>query len=158
MSVRNRFSARNPVVLDTSVEPDLAKQSMKDQCDINFIMGRYLRSGNIDWLAKHDGKYADVQPQTFHEAMNVVAKAKEMFQELPAAVRKRFGHSPQAFLEFMHDSSNIDEMRKLGLAKPAPVEPETAVARRTAELEVDAAARLELARRAVKAPEAPSTQ
>lgn len=120
ISVRNRFSERVAIVLNTSALPDKAKQSMKDQCDINFIMGRYLKSGNIDWLSKHNGAYGEVPTQTFQDAMNIVAKAKEMFADLPSEIRKRFGQSPREFLDFMHDPKNIGEMRKLGLAEPEP--------------------------------------
>lgn len=115
--VRGRHSERKPVVFASTGE-DRTKQSFKDTTDINHIMGRYLRSGNIDWSAKHAGSYGEIEPQTFHEAMNVVARAKEMFADLPAPVRKRFGNEPAAFLEFFNNSDNIDEMRKLGLAEP----------------------------------------
>jgi len=124
MRARNRFSPRVPVVCDTSVLPDRAKQSMKDQCDINFIMGRYLKSGNVDWLAKHAPSYGDIEPIDFHQAMGIVAKAKESFADLPSDVRKRFSQSPAEFLAFCHDGANLDEARRLGLAPPAaPVAP-----------------------------------
>lgn len=156
MMVRNRFSQRVWVLCDTSAMPDMAKQSMKDQCDINFIMGRYLRSGSIDWLAKHEGSYGDIEPLTFHEAMNVVAKAKEMFADLDSSVRKRFKNDPRSFLEFIRDPENLPEMRKLGLALPEPAAPVEPIAARVAELEVDRAARLEMARRAVTEPAGPA--
>lgn len=128
------------------------KQSFKDQADINFIMARYLKSGSLDYVARHEGKYGEVSPLSFHEAMNIVARSQEMFDDLPSELRKRFGHDPAAFLAFVQDSKNIDEMRKLGLASPAPQPEPTAAEARIAELEADQAARLELARRAVVAP------
>lgn len=117
---RNRFSRRRPIIVDLSARPDRAKQSMKDQCDINFIMGRYLKSGNVDWLSRHAGAYGEVPSQSFQECMNIVAKAKEMFADLPSEVRKRFSQSPMEFMDFMHDGKNLPEMRRLGLAKPEP--------------------------------------
>lgn len=105
--------------------PGLAKQAMKDSCDINLIMGRYLRSGNVDHLAKHSPMYGFASSQTFHEAMNVVRKAEEMFLDLPSELRKRFGNDPGNFLEFVQATNdkgelvNLEDMRKLGLAKPA---------------------------------------
>lgn len=134
------------------------KQSFKDQCDINFIMGRYLKSGNVDHLAVHGGKYGDVSPLSFHEAMNIVATAEQMFADLPSDLRKRFGHDPASFLEFVQKRDadgnlvNAAEMRLLGLAKPLPEPEPTPREARIAELEVDREARLELARRAVKEP------
>lgn len=102
------------------------KQAMKDSCDINLIMGRYLRSGNVDHLARHEPSYGFASPQTFHESMNVVRKAEEMFLDLPSELRKRFGNDPGAFLEFVQardaesgELLHLEEMRELGLAKPA---------------------------------------
>jgi len=119
---RNAFSRGPRVVCDTSVLPDRAKQSMKDQCDINFIMGRYLKSGNVDWLAKHAPSYGDIEPIDFHQAMGIVAKAKEAFADLPSDVRKRFSQSPADFLAFCQDAGNMDEARRLGLVPAAPAQ------------------------------------
>lgn len=97
---------------------DRAKQSMKDQCDINLVMGRYLRSGQIDHFAQHGASYGFADSASFHDCMNIVVRAEEMFADLPAATRRRFGNSPGAFLDFIKDEANLPEMRKLGLALP----------------------------------------
>lgn len=98
----------------------MAKQSEAASCDINLIMGRYLRSGTVDHLTKHGGQYGFVSASTFHESMEIVRKAQEMFAELPASTRKRLGNSPQNFLEFVQDKDNLEEMVKLGLAVEKP--------------------------------------
>lgn len=141
MSVRNRFSERKRVVLETSGLPDMAKQSFKDQCDINHIMGRYLKSGQLP-LSMREPKYGYAEPTTFHEAMTVVAQAEQSFALLPSELRKRFHNDPKELLEFIHARNdegelvNLDEMRKLGLAKPAVKEPEpTRVSIESTELE-----------------------
>lgn len=111
--------------------PGRTKQSMAEACDINRIMRRYLKSGQIDHLSRHGGQYGVASSQTFHESMNIIRKAEEMFMDLPSDVRKRFHHDPGEFLDFINavdaDGApvNLEEMRKLGLAKPEPVpEPE----------------------------------
>lgn len=124
MQVRNRFSVR-PRVSGVDRGVTRTKQSMAASCDINVLMGRYLRTGTVDHLAKHGGTYGFADSRTFHEAMNLIRKAEEMFEDLPSGVRKRFGNDPAAFLDFVGDSKNLDEMRSLGLAKPAPKVPET---------------------------------
>lgn len=101
------------------------RQSMKDACDINLIMKKYLRGGVVDHLARHGGEFGFATSQTFHEAMNIVCKAEEMFADLSSDLRRRFGNSPAAFLEFVHDRKNVAECRKLGLMKPEVV-PEAA--------------------------------
>lgn len=122
---RSRLSDRHAVrvVFDPVVEPSLAKQSMKAECDINVIMGRYMRSGQIDHFGKYAGEYGVASSLSFQESMNIVVKAEAMFADLPSAVRKRFGNSPAAFLEFVGDEANLPELRKMGLAAPLP-EPE----------------------------------
>ncbi|UOF78717.1 scaffold protein [Microviridae sp.] len=147
-----------PRVVVEFVGSGRTKQSFKDQCDINFIMARYLKSGSVNHLATHGGQYGDFSPQTFHEAMNIVAKAEQMFADLDSGLRKRFSNDPAEFLKFVQARNdggelvNLEEMRKLGLARPAPKPEPTPREARIAELEVDREARLELARRAVVAP------
>ncbi len=93
-----------------------AKQSMRDECDINLIMARYAKHGMIDHFAKHGAEYGFASGITFHEAMNVVTKADSMFSDLPAEARTRFGHDPGVFLEFIQNPENAEEMIELGLA------------------------------------------
>lgn len=129
--MRSSNIERRAVRVDCGVDPDtgevvpsLTKQSMKKDCDINVIMGRYLKSGQVDHLAKHGGHYGDFPAQTFHEAMNTVRKAEEMFADLDSAIRKRFHNDPAEFLEFVQarnedgGATNFTEMVKLGLAVP----------------------------------------
>lgn len=139
--------------------PSRTKQSMKDSCDINLIMGKYLRTGTVDHLAVHGGSYGFASAVSLQEAMNIVLKAESMFADLSSGIRKKFDNSPKAFLEFVQardadgNLKNLAEMRQLGLAPAVRPEP-TARDARIAELEVDREARLELARRAVVAPPA----
>lgn len=151
---KKRFSA---AVKFVNVGVSRTKQSFKKDCDINVILRQFIKSGSVNHLAKYGGEFGNVDPLTFHESMNVVAKAKEMFMDLPSGLRKRFNNEPSEFLKFAQDEKNIGELRVLGLAKPAAAAPVAPVVARMAELEVDAAARLEIARRAIVAPPAPST-
>lgn len=102
----------------------VVKQSFKEECDINRIMSKYHKTGVISWLAKHEGQYADVTGFDFLDSMNTIAKANEMFADLPSKVRGRFGNDPARFLEFMHDPDSLEESYKLGLrVRPEPAAP-----------------------------------
>lgn len=118
---RSKFSPRNPVGVDCTGDEVHTKQSMRDQCDINVLMARYLKSGNIDHVTKYQGVYGVVEPVTFMEAMLTVAKGKEVFADMPSEVRKRFANDPTEFLKFVSSPGNELEMEKLGLTKPKPV-------------------------------------
>ena len=101
--------------------PSMTKQSFADECDINNIMRRYEKDGVLNHLNKYQGNFGDFTGAVdYHEAMNIVAKADQMFMDLPASIRARFGNDPGAFVEFATDPKNLDEMVKMGLAKPNP--------------------------------------
>lgn len=115
--------------LATVIEgPSMAKQSFKEECDINNILARYARSGIIDHLSQYGGSYGDFTntPSSYQEAVEIVFRAQEMFASVPAKIRARFGNDPAEFLSFVEDPANIEELRQLGLAKPAPAAPPAA--------------------------------
>lgn len=123
MKPRNRFAKRVRVVAPPPEEGKGAKQHFKDECDINNIMRRFIKTGVLTHVNKHSPAYGDVPSQTYHEAMEVVRHATELFMEVPAMIRKKFGNDPAAFMAFVSDEKNVEEMRKMGLAKPVVERP-----------------------------------
>lgn len=102
-----------------------AKQSFKEECDINTIVKRFNLNGELPNNIRTP-TYADFDDNVnFHEAMNAIASARESFDAMPAMVRKRFDNDPGKFVDFCSDGKNLDEMRKLGLAVPLPPETPT---------------------------------
>lgn len=107
-------------------QPSLAKQSFRDECDINNIMRKFEKSGLVDHINTHQGQYGDfIGYPEFHEAQNSIKVAEEMFATVPAKIRAKFGNSPEAFLDFVQDSSNEGELIKMGLAHPRDLQPST---------------------------------
>lgn len=113
-------------VVSKPVGESMTKQSFKKECDINNILAKYRKTGMIDHIRENNGQYVDV-PESFdyHGAMNIVAKASSMFEELPSDLRKKFDNDAGAFLDFVNNPENADAMCELGLMKPA--EPEQPV-------------------------------
>ena len=93
------------------------EQAHKEECDVNKILKDYHRTGLIRHAAKHEGKYDDVPAVDFQSAMILVANAQQMFEDLPAATRKRFGNDPGAFLGFVQDPDNTEELKKMGVLR-----------------------------------------
>ena len=125
LKIRNAFQ-RERVQTDVS-GPSLTKQVYAAECDINNIMRKYERTGLLQHVNQYEGQYGDFTetPASYHEAMNIVVAADEMFQTVPSQIRARFGNDPGAFLAFVDDPANEQEMRNLGLlppAKPGPAE------------------------------------
>lgn len=123
MEFRTAYSPKERVKLQCAAsasDPSRTKQSFKAECDINTIIARFLRTGILDYAEKHEAQYGDATGVDFTQAMQTVAKAQSMFNDLPSALRNRFKNEPALFLDFIHDDKNRDEARKLGLLKPEP--------------------------------------
>lgn len=103
-------------------QPSLAKQEFKDECDIKSIMAKFEKTGVLDHQAKHEGRYGDftTAPQ-YHEAMNIVAEADDMFKSIPSHIRALFSNDASEFLEFAQNPDNVEDMIEMGLAKRPPV-------------------------------------
>jgi len=108
--------------------PGLTKQSMAKETDINLIMAKYQRTGLVNFVNENQGEYMEAPDMDFHQAIDYIAKSKELFDEMPSSLRKRFNNDPGEFLDFVHDENNADEMVELGLAKRTPEEPPAAPA------------------------------
>ncbi len=136
------------------------KQSFRDECDINKIMCRAAQGGTISHLQKFEGIYADFSDYDFHEHTNMLTKGREVFDALPAEVRREFGQSPQRFFEFVNDPEKRDKLRELlpDLAKPGDQLIKTSAPDADAQKALDAAGEAEPPKpttEPVKAPETP---
>lgn len=99
-------------------EPSRTKQAFKEECDINTIISRFLKTGVLNFAAKNEPRYGDVTGIEFQSAMLKVAQAQSLFNELPAALRNRFENEPAKFLDFVQDEKNREEAVTLGLLQP----------------------------------------
>lgn len=110
---------RRKVVLDCSEDIPLTEQSHKDEVDINQIIKRH----GIDMIQKTallksaEFEFDDVTGNDFQEAMFKITKAQETFDSLPSQIRKRFDNNPAAYLDFVQNADNANEMVELGLAQ-----------------------------------------
>lgn len=138
-----------PITALSFVGPGRTKQSFKDAADINNIMAKFVRTATTDYVSRHEPHYGDFSPVDFQSSMNVVARANEMFADLPARIRKRFANDPTEFLRFIQDRENIPEMRKLGLVLPDRVDLSAA------ELEAERIRSVEARRAALSRPVPP---
>lgn len=118
--IRSAYAPKVPVQL-LCTTPGRTKQSFKDECDINTIVSRFLRTGQLDFASKLEPRYGDTTGIEYQSAMNTVAAAKSLFNAIPAALRDKFENEPAKFLAFVQDERNRDEATKLGLLKPVAV-------------------------------------
>lgn len=113
---------RKKVVMYTG-EDSKVQGSLKDETDIKNILKKYGRTGVLP-IMKEPGLYGDFSSvPSYQEAQNILLKAQKQFEALSSDLRKKFDNDPEKFLEFCGDEKNLDEMRKLGLAKELEPDP-----------------------------------
>ena len=95
-------------------EPGPTEQHHKDAVDVNKIVSKFLKTGQITGTARVP-RFDDAPPVDFHSAMNIVVKAEQSFGELPSELRARFQNDPGQLLDFVADGSNYAEAVELGL-------------------------------------------
>nr|WAE43905.1 MAG: internal scaffolding protein [Microviridae sp.] len=106
-------------------DPSRTHQSFSAECNINNIIKKYKKSGVLTHVTSQVASYGDYSAvPDFHEAMNIVAKAQQDFDLLPALVRKRFANDPAQFLDAVGNPDNFDEMKELGLLNSDAVKPD----------------------------------
>ena len=115
------YSTPVRVQVDCSGEA-LAKQSFKDECDINRIVKKWQSDGVITHVNKFMGDYGDfTNTDDYQSSLNMVMAAQASFLELPAAVRREFDNDPGTFLAFVQNPANSEKLVALGLAYAKPV-------------------------------------
>lgn len=124
-TIRRRVFVKND-------QPSLTDVSQQKSTDVNEILLRYQKTGELTHLAANRGTYADISEFTdLHTAMSQVRKAQEGFDSLPATLRARFNNEPIKFIEYLQDPKNLDESIDLGLreisANPLYKNPSTTV-------------------------------
>lgn len=105
-------------------EESLTRQEFVEESDINTIIDRFGIGENPIEIQKWvtDVDISDA-PDNYQDVMNQLNLARDQFMSLPARVRTRFDNDPHAFVAFVSDANNVDEMVSLGLAEvrqPAP--------------------------------------
>jgi len=99
-------------------EPTRAQQHHKDECDINVILERFGKTGQLPVNAI-SGNYGDFSGvHDYHTAMNALIAAEHEFALLPANIRTRFANDPANLIKFMENPENLTEAQSLGLIQP----------------------------------------
>jgi phage internal scaffolding protein len=95
----------------------MTEQCHKKECDMNHILKDYARTGFIRHAKENQGRYDDISVQDFQDAMFKVAEATNMFNDLPATLRKDFNNNPAEFLGFVQNPDNQEKLQKMGIIK-----------------------------------------
>lgn len=111
------FSAFNPPpkVVYTSDLPTMTQQHFRNECDINWVYSRYVKTGVLP--VKPGAFYGDFTSSfDYQSALDKINEADDLFMAIPSQIRMRFANDPAAFLKFTSDPANADELVRMGLA------------------------------------------
>lgn len=124
--IRTPYGAHERYQLETGKEGG-AKQSFKEECDINNILAQYAKTGLLTPVTSRPPMFVDVSDVgDYRTALENVRTARDLFMQLPATIRATFDNDPATFLDFASDPDNEDELREMGLLPPIPAEEPTA--------------------------------
>lgn len=114
---------------DYSAAEERTVQSFKDSTDINKIVARFQKTGALSHLQKYGGEYGDLADFDYQTELLRVARAKEIFDELPGEVKREFGNDPSAFFKYAADPKNVNELATLlpRIAEPGSFFPKRGV-------------------------------
>lgn len=115
---------------DFNGDPGLTVQSDRDEADINKIIQRIQKTGQIPPMIGKEPFYGDVSEfGDLQENIIKIQKADELFMTFPADVREKFENDKVKMIEFLADENNREEALKLGLIQKRPdPEPEAPAA------------------------------
>lgn len=106
---------RKRPVLDLQGET-LTEQSHKESCSMQHIVAKYRKTGILDHLNSYKGSYMDLPDSySFHEAQNIIAQAKSMFETVPSHIRADFDNDAAKYLEFIQNPENKEQIDAYGL-------------------------------------------
>lgn len=120
--ITNRDDGTRRVQLFFDDEEDLSRveQSHRDECNINSIMKRYMKTGMLS-RNPADATYGDFSDMvSFQEAQNRVISAERDFMSLSSAIRKKFQNDPGKLIDFLGNPENRQEAIELGLVVDRP--------------------------------------
>lgn len=123
IQIRKPYDVRDRVQVDTGTE-SLVQQSHKKDCDVNYILQKYQKTGLLSHVNMHHGDYSDVTGAVdYQTALNIVINAQGTFESLPSSIRAKFHNDPAEFFAYATDAANEEGMRELGLLDPLPEAP-----------------------------------
>lgn len=101
--------------------PLLTKQEPLVDADINSIVARYMKTGQVPQPAGQP-RFGDFTGPSYLEMRNAIADIDMQFLQLPARVRKMFSNDPLNLVRFVNEPKNQPQAIKLGLIVSPPGE------------------------------------
>ena len=91
------------------------QQSFEKECNINNIVARFMKTGQLPMLNSADLNYGFAPSGDFKSAMDIVTGSLDKFADLPSEVRADFDNNPGRFLDFVESPEAHDYFAEHGL-------------------------------------------
>jgi len=99
-------------------DKSLTQQHQAEETDINYIVKRYLNTGQLEQRSMPPMQGDFTQAPDMQAAMDLVVAARVAFMQQPAEIRTRFNNDPVQFVNFCSDEKNRDQLRQWGMWSP----------------------------------------
>lgn len=98
-------------------EPTMTQQHFRDECDINKIVERAIRTGDTTvFTSAQRAEFYDASAITdYVDAMALIDDVNDDFNSLPSTIRSMFGNNVKQYVEWMSNPQNWSKARELGL-------------------------------------------
>lgn len=114
-------SRKRKIVQQDFKLPSKTEQSYKDECNIDFIISNFVKTG-IDPREGRQMSYVDcTQVKDFQSAQNLIAETKSMYYALPSEIRDEF-KTVDKYLEYVSNPENLKDCYERGIIDPSSVD------------------------------------
>ncbi len=94
-----------------------AKQSFKEECDVNLVVSRFAETGLLTHVAAGVPQFVDASALgDYRTIIEQVRKVEEYFEGLPALVRSEFDNDAARFMDFLESGASAKDLEDLGIA------------------------------------------
>lgn len=109
-------------IVDCKGDPGFTVQADADEADINVLVARYNKSGQLPPMRGGQPFYGDVSDiGDLQESLIKVQEGNRLFMSYPADLRERFDNDPAKLIAFLSDDNNLKEAEELGLVAKRPI-------------------------------------
>lgn len=118
LNFRTAYSARDEENKGIVFPVDsLTQQHFKQECDVNYIVKRYVQTGELEHVSENPPHYGDVAdlPKDLFSAYEAVDRAEAAFMDLPSDVRKQLDNDPANLSAWLNNPDNKSAAVRYGL-------------------------------------------
>lgn len=119
-----KIDGKEPVVnpgTDFTGDKGFTVQASRDDADINKILARFQKTGQLPPTFNGEPFYGDVSEiGDLQDCLIKVQQANELFMQYPAELRERFDNDPVKLVDFLGNEDNRLEAEELGLVVKQP--------------------------------------